>query len=307
VGLSRDAGGAHPVRHSRPVTSPIGVQSDSAGCVVSWGMRTPGTQTRSPIRRPVRRVAGESLYEELHDRYLFAWAMRIAFAEALVYLAALEWLWMLLGIRLSPYTYTILAVGVSAWTWWSIRRSFDAARNIRLGLEGERAVADTLTALAEDGYRVFHDLPSQQGDGNIDHVLVGPAGVFAIETKTRRKPVGDGRAARVCYDGEAVRVGEGPRDTGPVVQARAAGDEVKRYLEGTTGLKVRVVPVVLYPGWHVEDEPGAKAVRATGPWVLNDRAFLKWVAQEEHRRGVLPQADLRLIVDRLERWPARGG
>lgn len=261
--------------------------------------------TRSPLRQPVRRVAGQSLHENLYERYLLKWAVRIGFAVALACLALIERLWVLGGFRPSPYLYTIFAAVAAAWAWWNIRRSFEAAKNVRLGLEGERAVADTLAALAEDGYQVFHDLPSQRGDGNIDHVLVGPAGVFVIETKTRRKPILNGGDARVWYDGESVRVGEGPRDTGPVAQARAAADEVKQYIESTTGLKVRVMPVVLYPGWYVEDEPGAKAVRATGPWVLNDRAFLKWVGEEERRRGVLPQADVRLIVHRLERWPAR--
>jgi hypothetical protein len=268
-------------------------------------MTRAAAQTRSPIRRSVRRVPGESLHEHLYKRYLLEWAMRIAFAMALVSLAVIEWLWVLLGTRPLPYLYSIIAIGAAVWAWWGIRRSFEAAKAVRLGLEGERAVADTLEALAQDGYRAFHDLQSERGDCNIDHVLVGPAGVFAIETKTRRKPDGDGGDAKIRYDGEAVRVGAGPRDTGPVVQARAAADEVKGYLERTTGLKVRVMPVVLYPGWFVEGEQGARAARVNGPWVLNDRAFLKWVAHEEDRRGVLPQADLRLIVDRLERWPVQ--
>ena len=38
---------------------------------------------------------------------------------------------------------------------------------------------------------------------NIDHVIIGPAGVYAVETKARRKPeTGKGRSdARVVYDG----------------------------------------------------------------------------------------------------------
>jgi len=32
-----------------------------------------------------------------------------------------------------------------------------------------------------DGYHVYHDFPAERF--NIDHVVVGPAGAFAIETK----------------------------------------------------------------------------------------------------------------------------
>src|SRR5690554_3620377 len=119
-------------------------------------MTRAAAQTRSPIRRSVRRVPGESLHEHLYERYLLEWAMRIAFAMALVSLAVIEWLWVLLGTRPLPYLYSIIAIGAAVWAWWGIRRSFEAAKAVRLGLEGERAVADTLEALAQDGYRAFH-------------------------------------------------------------------------------------------------------------------------------------------------------
>jgi hypothetical protein len=57
-----------------------------------------------------------------------------------------------------------------------------------VGLRGEQAVAE---ALAQDlivmaGYRSFHDVPGD-GEWNVDHVVVGPAGVFVIETKARSR------------------------------------------------------------------------------------------------------------------------
>jgi hypothetical protein len=55
-------------------------------------------------------------------------------------------------------------------------------RTLRQGIEGEKAVGQFLERLREQRYQVFHDLV---GDGfNVDHVLIGPAGVFTIETKT---------------------------------------------------------------------------------------------------------------------------
>jgi hypothetical protein len=49
------------------------------------------------------------------------------------------------------------------------------------GADGERRTARALRGLARAGWHVVHDLDT--GRGNIDHVLVGPAGVFVLETK----------------------------------------------------------------------------------------------------------------------------
>jgi hypothetical protein len=51
----------------------------------------------------------------------------------------------------------------------------------RQGAEGERATARTLRPLTKSGWVLINDV--QRDRGNIDHVLVGPAGVFVLETK----------------------------------------------------------------------------------------------------------------------------
>lgn len=50
------------------------------------------------------------------------------------------------------------------------------------GGRGELRVAKVLDELRKFGYRIFYDL-RREGD-NIDHVIVGPAGVFAIATNS---------------------------------------------------------------------------------------------------------------------------
>ena len=50
------------------------------------------------------------------------------------------------------------------------------------GAEGEEAVGGILENLSADGWHVIHDVSF--GRGNIDHVVVGPGGVFAVETKS---------------------------------------------------------------------------------------------------------------------------
>lgn len=56
----------------------------------------------------------------------------------------------------------------------------------RRGAAGECVVADVLGALSDD-YCVINGLTTDSGD--IDHVVVGPTGVFAIETKNWRGTV----------------------------------------------------------------------------------------------------------------------
>jgi hypothetical protein len=52
-----------------------------------------------------------------------------------------------------------------------------------VGSEAERAVAAELDPLRDKGWLVVHDWPRVRG-GNIDHVVCGPSGAFAIETKS---------------------------------------------------------------------------------------------------------------------------
>lgn len=55
-------------------------------------------------------------------------------------------------------------------------------RSYQKGLCGERSIMKILSSL-DDSYTVFNDVTLPGTGGNIDHILVGPGGVFAIETK----------------------------------------------------------------------------------------------------------------------------
>jgi hypothetical protein len=56
--------------------------------------------------------------------------------------------------------------------------------HLLLALTGERAVGQFLEEkLRPLGYHILNDLP---GDGfNLDHVIIGPTGIYCVETKTR--------------------------------------------------------------------------------------------------------------------------
>jgi hypothetical protein len=52
---------------------------------------------------------------------------------------------------------------------------------LRSGIRGEERVAELLAGLEPDGYVAIHELDIGRGDA--DHVVVGPTGVFVVETK----------------------------------------------------------------------------------------------------------------------------
>ncbi|HEV7742243.1 MAG TPA: nuclease-related domain-containing protein [Pseudolysinimonas sp.] len=58
----------------------------------------------------------------------------------------------------------------------------DRARGWYLGVHGERWVARRLATLGPE-YTVLHSVPIGRGDSDIDHVVIGPAGVFTINSK----------------------------------------------------------------------------------------------------------------------------
>jgi hypothetical protein len=59
------------------------------------------------------------------------------------------------------------------------------------GASGEEHVGALLDELADGGWEVIHD--ATLGRGNVDHILIGPAGVFTVETKSSAGPVRVGR------------------------------------------------------------------------------------------------------------------
>jgi hypothetical protein len=59
----------------------------------------------------------------------------------------------------------------------------DIDRRVR-GNRGEERVGEILAAMSAKGWCTLHD--SVLGRGNIDHIVVGPGGLFTVETKSHR-------------------------------------------------------------------------------------------------------------------------
>jgi hypothetical protein len=68
--------------------------------------------------------------------------------------------------------------GMLAFAWDSPPEFIESWRR---GAEGERRTAKALRPLTRHGWTVVHDIPGRYG--NRDHVVVGPAGAFLLDTK----------------------------------------------------------------------------------------------------------------------------
>jgi len=142
-----------------------------------------------------------------------------------------------------------MAVALQCWVLgrlWSVLRR---ARRLRYGYEAELVAGQELNGLGGHGYRVFHDVPLGARSAKIDHVLVGPAGVFAVQTEARARRGGAGER-EVTYDGASLRFVQ-RRETAPLEQAIARAGLVHEWLTGEVGEWLPVQPMVVLPGWRV--------------------------------------------------------
>ena len=90
----------------------------------------------------------------------------------------------LLLVTLNPFLAP-LSLGISAYASYRLWKVAEKLLKYRKGLKGELKVKEALKGL-KDCYVVFNNVRLPNGNGNIDHVVVGPTGVFAIETKNIR-------------------------------------------------------------------------------------------------------------------------
>jgi hypothetical protein len=78
----------------------------------------------------------------------------------------------------------LVGLAVAALVSWRLRfRPSEQARTWQRGAHGERHTARLLDRLTRDGYVVFHDLAVPGSPANVDHLVVGPSGVFVIDSK----------------------------------------------------------------------------------------------------------------------------
>ena len=226
---------------------------------------------RSPSTNKFLRGPGQSLIEKLDDinEELFVYlAMMIAMPLALyaLYISGLYFQKRPLTLS-SALTYIISGALFLAYMVFKMVRFLNLRRSTRLNYEGEVAAGQELNQMMLRGYHVYHDFVADKF--NIDYIVVGPAGVFAVETKARAKPTSDDRTAdaKVTYDGRCIHFPQW-KENKPLEQAKAQAFWLERWLSSATGEKTVVRPVVALPGWYIT------RTASEGILVINPKQFL---------------------------------
>ncbi len=132
-----------------------------------------------------------------------------------------------------------------------------------------------------------HDLT--RDSFNIDHVVVGPAGVFAIETKFR-----NGSGEITFRNGEGIFVDSFPEEKDSLKQARGNALEVHKIIKENCKLDEWVWPVVVFVGeWRVKND-----WRSTDARVFTTDTVVQHIMNQQPR---LRQSEINLIASHLER------
>jgi hypothetical protein len=250
---------------------------------------------RDPIRESPLRDPGQSLREQIVDQTFDRIGPWLVSALFVVVMAAVEWIKWLSDAKHSPVVMTIIAGVVVLMAVVKARAAVSEIEQLKLGLRGERAIGQLLQSeLLPRGYFVLHDICID--NFNIDHVAIGPGGAYAVEVKTRRKPMrGD---AQIEYDGVKILVNGYEPDRDPIVQAKAGTQRLEEILAKYSGQSISVRPVVIFPGWFVERQPSGVHV-----WVLNEKAFVKFLEKEPAR---LSESEVRVLSEGLARFVRDG-
>ncbi len=235
----------------------------------------------------VRRLAGQSIRdqkEKLTDNRLIP--LYLAFV-----LAWVLWGWeefKAYGHQSpSPRVLLVLAIFLTGFTAIALGRLFRKFRNLNRGERGEIKVAEVLEDLRCLGYRPFHALSYAHYD--IDHVVVGPAGVFVIETKFR-----SGHGEIEFRNREGLFVGGRKQENDPLKQARSNARGMNRLLKEYCGKNFWVTPIVVFVGdWKVKNY-----WQTTDARVFTTDSLLKYF---EDRQPHLIGSEIKLIASHLGR------
>jgi hypothetical protein len=153
------------------------------------------------------------------------------------------------------------------------------------GAAGEEHVGGLLDELAHDGWHVIHD--ASFGYGNVDHIVLGTAGLFTVETKSR-----EGRVRVRAIHGAVLRQAQDQREA----------------LERITG--ERAEPLVVFSRAWV-DKPFARrrGVRVTPARMLlaylrrHSDTLTSTQVEQAYGRIVAALAESEPQPDRLLGWP----
>lgn len=132
------------------------------------------------------------------------------------------------------------------------------AKDANKGAQAEEKVEAKLTALPEE-FVSFHDLAFP--GFNIDHVAVGPGGVFVIETKSH--------GGTITNNGDQLLLNTSPPEKDFISQTWSQTYHIKNMLKEKLGREIPVYPVLCFTNAFVQVRGKVKGVSVVNGGYLN--------------------------------------
>lgn len=124
----------------------------------------------------------------------------------------------------------------------------------RRGAEGEEEVGWQLRKLGEN-WKVIHGVPVGTGDTDIDHVVIGPPGVFTLNTKNNL-------GGRVTVSAKAIYVNG--KFQPYLAKSRAEGKRATKLLSASCGYVVNAQPVIVIMADQLKIKNATEGVHVVG-------------------------------------------
>ena len=158
--------------------------------------------------------------------------------------------------------YLLLATlfAAAAFALYRLFRTISEWRKVRFLRDANIAIGHSLQRIAIGQGRVFHDISTPAGI--VDHILVGPGGIYAVNVVARRAMR---RESVQLVDGELRFKPDGA--TIPITDIAARTTRLEQEFRELLKNSVRVRSVIAVPGWHADSQSG------DGHLVVNERTL----------------------------------
>lgn len=122
-------------------------------------------------------------------------------------------------------------------------------RRVKFLRDANIAIGHQLQQLPSGFARVYHDVPTSTGV--VDHVLVGPTGVYAVNVIARRSA----KRSHARLRENEVQFANG-KPSASVVRVASRTRQLQKDFRRITGSKIRVRSVIAVPGWDIGEQTG---------------------------------------------------
>ena len=161
----------------------------------------------------------------------------VSFLLGWYYAATSPWKWLSV---LALVLILVLELSIKGKLDAGLEKRFRDAKAWRRGSEGERVVAGILANELPDTYQVFNDVHFPGRVDNIDHLVVGPSGVFVLDTKNWRGIV------ECSQDGKGLLLNGKPKDNSAKA-AKATAWNLHEKLKALLNRDIFIKPVLVFP------------------------------------------------------------